>query len=303
MILQLSKNNMTNARHIFIFDLIRMICMIWVVFIWHLNDYLPIGFHFSSITLCICEKITIAALFIFTLLSGYSMAKYSFQCQKDVLIFYKKRFVRFYPLYLIAILCFYAYGWYSKSIVLKCMTGIVLFFNDAPYTLWYMCMLMFFYMITPILNWKYSSYKKNIIMYLIAVILFGILSMLDITHENMAYYMPAYVLGLYLGNTIHIPSKVYTSPIEAFVSLVAYSSFCIYLFHRVIFATVANIFNEDWIVGSILIPMTLPCALVAVISVIIVSYGIQKCYDAMLIKLKNNFSIVKKWFPNYFFRY
>lgn len=285
----MNKLQYENEKYIFALDLVRVICMIWIVFIWHLNDYLPIGYHMLGITLSICEKITIAALFIFTLISGYLMAKYSFQSQKDVLIFYKKRFVRFYPLYLIAVLCFYAYGWYSKSTVLKCMTGIVLFFNDAPYTLWYMCMLMFFYMITPILNWKYSSYKKNIIMYFIVIFLFGLLSTLDITHENLAYYMPAYVIGLYLGNTIHIPSKVYTSQIAKIVHLVAYSSFCIYLFHRVIFATVANIFKEDWSVGSILIPMTLPCALVAVISVILVSYGIQKCYDTILIKLKDNF--------------
>lgn len=276
--------------YVFEIDLIRVICMIWIVFVWHLNDYLPISYHMSGMTLSICEKITTAMLFMFTLLSGYSMAKYSFLEKKDVLSFYKKRFARFYPLYLIAILCFYAYGWYSKSTVLKCMTGVVLFFNDAPYTLWYMCMLMFFYMITPVLNWKYASYKINIIMYLIVVVLFGSLSMLGIIHENMAYYMPAYVLGLYIGNTIRIPSKIYTSLSAKIVQVVAYSSFCIYLFHRVIFATVANVFNGEWVLESILIPMRLRYAFVAVISVFLVSYGIQKCYDAILLRLKNNYS-------------
>lgn len=279
---------MKNRVYIFAFDLIRMICMIWIVFIWHLNDYLPFRYHMSGITLNISNLITIAALFMFTLLSGYSMSKYLFQEYRDVLSFYKKRFARFYPLYLLAILCFYAYGWYSKSTALKCMTGLALFFNDAPYTLWYMCMLMFFYVITPILNWKYSSYKINVVIFLFAIILFGTLSKLHLVHVNMAYYTPAYVIGLYLGNKTPYQPKVISSRVRKLVQLIAYSSFCIYLFHRVVFATIANIFNREWVVGSILIPMSVPGAIFAVICVFFVSYMIQKTYDALLFKLGVN---------------
>ena len=150
-----------SKKYIFWIDLVRVICMMWIVFVWHLKDYLPGEYQMFGSILKVSQWITVTALFAFTLLSGYSMAKYKFQSFKDVLSFYKKRLIRFYPLYLVAILCFWWFGWYSSVTVIKCMTGIALFFNEAPLTLWYMCMLMFFYMITPIINWEYGSYKNN----------------------------------------------------------------------------------------------------------------------------------------------
>lgn len=274
-----------DKRYIFAFDLIRVICMIWIVFIWHLKDYLPDEYHMSGITLSVSSWVTTAALFMFTLLSGYSMAKYSFQQPNDLLEFYKKRFVRFYPLYLIAILCFFTYGWYSWQTVLKCVLGIALFFNEAPFTLWYMCMLMFFYLITPILNWKYRSYKINLAIYIFVVILFGVLSKIDVTHGNMALYTPAYVLGLYLGKKWYIKPSVNSSFITKIVQIVAYSSFCIYLFHRVIFATIANIYNGEMIIGSILLPMDVYCALISIVITPVVAYLLQKLYDFLVLKI------------------
>lgn len=274
-----------DKRYIFAFDLIRVICMIWVVFIWHLKDYLPDEYHMSGITLSVSSWVTTAALFMFTLLSGYSMAKYSFQQPSDLLEFYKKRFVRFYPLYLTAILCFFTYGWYSWQTVLKCVLGIALFFNEAPFTLWYMCMLMFFYLITPILNWKYRSYKINLAIYIFVVILFGVLSKIDVTHGNMALYTPAYVLGLYLGKKWYIKPSVNSSFITKIVQIVAYSSFCIYLFHRVIFATIANIYNGEMIIGSILLPMDVYCALISIVITPVVAYLLQKLYDFLVLKI------------------
>ena len=176
-----------SKKYIFWIDLVRVICMMWIVFIWHLKDYLPGEYQMFGSILKVSQWITVTALFAFTLLSGYSMAKYNFQSFKDVLSFYKKRLIRFYPLYLIAILCFWCFGWYSSVTVIKCMTGIALFFNEAPLTLWYMCMLMFFYMITPIINWKYGSYKINVAIYIFVILLFGLLSKLDVTHGNNGF--------------------------------------------------------------------------------------------------------------------
>ena len=204
--------------------------MIWIVFIWHLNDYLPNEYEMKGLVLNVSSWITVFVLFTFTLLSGFSMAKYTFQSFKDVLNFYKKRFVRFYPLYLVAILCFYGFGWYTWKGAAKCMSGTALFFNEAPLTLWYMCMLMFFYIITPLVNWKYSSYKINIVLYICLILFFGLLSKLDITHGNMALYTPAYVTGLFLGKKVNIPIKDFSSIWAKIVKVLAYSSFCIYLF-------------------------------------------------------------------------
>lgn len=268
-----------SKKYIFWIDLVRVICMMWIVFIWHLKDYLPGEYQMFGSILKVSQWITVTALFAFTLLSGYSMAKYNFQSFKDVLSFYKKRLIRFYPLYLIAILCFWCFGWYSSVTVIKCMTGIALFFNEAPLTLWYMCMLMFFYMITPIINWKYGSYKINVAIYIFVILLFGLLSKLDVTHGNMALYTPAYMAGLFMGKNINLQSVDFSSFWAKAIKVLAYSSFCIYLFHRIIFVMVANMYNHTWVVDKVLIQMDISCAVIVVVCTCVLTYGIQFVYD------------------------
>ena len=274
----------SNNQNIYWIDLLRAICMVWIVCIWHIRDYLP-GIFFSKAHMdAIGEGITMVVLMIFTLISGFLMSKYSFGSINDVLNFYKKRFIRFYPLYMVAVSCFYLFDFYTFRTTIKCLLGVALFNNSAPFTLWYMCMLMVFYALTPILNWKFCSVRSNIIVAVVLLLILFVLWLSDISHFNLVLYAPAYIIGLFLGRkqlfVSNSPNKL--GHVHTYIHIIAYSSFCAYLFHRVIFVATANIFNHEWVTGNILVPMTIPCAIVAVVITFFSSYIIQRGYDYII---------------------
>lgn len=88
------------------YDILRALMVIWIVCIWHKLDYQSshngwIGYN------SICFDVTKIVLASFTLLSGIFLNKYSISSYSDVLTFYKKRLLRFYPLLIIALFLFY----------------------------------------------------------------------------------------------------------------------------------------------------------------------------------------------------
>ena len=142
-------------KNILILDIIRALCMLWIVAVWHNNDYLPVVYHWSNDF--VPAMITQVVLVTFTMISGMLLSKYSFNSKSDVWVFYKKRFGRFYFLFILAAVTFYFCGFYSLKALIKCVTGISLVLGQSPFTLWYMAMLMIFYILTPLLRYNYPQ--------------------------------------------------------------------------------------------------------------------------------------------------
>lgn len=146
------------------FDIARCLCMIYVIAIFHLTQYLGDGqeYYLNNTKLGSC--FVTSALGVFSLISGYFIGlKYSFMNIKEVRSFYKKRLVRFYPLFFISAIALWIIDFNSLGKTICALTGIACFVpvELRPNTLWYISMLMVFYLITPTLVGGGQNSIKN----------------------------------------------------------------------------------------------------------------------------------------------
>ena len=187
----------------------RGFCVLWIICIWHLMDYymaLPLRNYIYN---TYGVKITQIVLASFTFLSGLFLGRYTINNLKDCYHFYKKRFLRFYLLFFIASILLYftpcEWGAFYKSPLqlFFSLVGVSAFWDGMPSTMWYMSMLLFFYLITPIII-QFDIKKR----WMMGFCLFVLLWMLDKLYLEMdgrvILYFPFYTLGLCLGN----PQKI-----------------------------------------------------------------------------------------------
>ena len=132
----------------------RVLCMLWIVGFWHLGGVS--NFEYSNHNTLLFTK-GILATFVF--ISGYLYAGRQINDKKEMLTFYKKKFIRIYPLFIISIICFYLlylwdkHFWYITSIrqCILSILGIACIFPPAPGTVWFIEMMLLFWGITPII--------------------------------------------------------------------------------------------------------------------------------------------------------
>ena len=194
-------NKSENNRDLTI-DIIKILCTFWIVGFWHLSSY---GNVFSSHIL-LGSEITASVMGIFMFFSGYFLSKYQTENLKDVFSFYKKRLSRFYILYLLSIVSLYIRGlftikpWFKNNlhILLSCF-GLSSFYNPNVGTLWFMSMLMFFYVITPIINIKKNIYWKVFIgiTFLLLFITYDYYCANQLDNRFIYLYI-LYLLGLFI---------------------------------------------------------------------------------------------------------
>lgn len=182
----------------FAFDLLRTICSLWIVGCWHLLDYLPNDAHFE-----IGDSITTTALAAFIFMSGFFLQKYTFVDLNDCYSFYKKRFLRFYILYTLSIVTLIVGGvivgnsWFaSKEQIMLSFLGLSTVFTPSPATIWFMSMLMFFYILTPLIVYNRNMMRSFSIATTIYLI-FIVLHIVELLDYRMLIYFPIYMLGLY----------------------------------------------------------------------------------------------------------
>ena len=92
------------AERIYSLDCTRAICMLWIVALWHMESYLDI-----TIKCYITDDICSGVLAAFTFISGYFLGKKPVGNVKELLTFYKKRILRFYPLFFVSCMIFYLF--------------------------------------------------------------------------------------------------------------------------------------------------------------------------------------------------
>lgn len=130
-------------------DLLRVICIVYIVGYWHLIPYTTwLPGYANQYT----EAVKDIALGTFVFSSGLLLARRDVQLRFDALLsFYQRRVMRIYPLYLLALILFGLAGLASWPVIAKAALLISSFAPPPPPTLWFITMIMFFYLLAPLL--------------------------------------------------------------------------------------------------------------------------------------------------------
>ncbi len=173
------------------FDIVRALCMLWIVGFWHLGDYI----HFPKNPFGIGLYITNTVLACFCFISGYFIGKKNTSPK----VFYIARLKRFYLLFFISCLTLFFLGWFDNvKHFFFSITGLSCFFLPQPRTIWFFCMMIIFYLITPFLIQKESSYKNGFI-YIRIILSLTVFLVINYFHHidlRVPMYFIFYSLGL-----------------------------------------------------------------------------------------------------------
>lgn len=279
------------------FDIVRALCAIEIVAFWHLGNYLPVDYQYSPNVLHWGELITWGSLATFTFMSGFFLSKYSFTNRKSIWTFYKKRIIRFYFFYVAAVLTLWVGGlivgesfFYDSRQLLLTLLGMGEFLYPYPPTVWYFCMLVFFYLLTPLIGAQNTITKKIII----SIILFASLCLIKFFNilsidERLLMYFPFYFIGLIMSKWVVSVFKIW------WVGLV---SFLIWL-------TVCVFFKQFDILGAIVVDSLFIIFIIAVGDFLTRNKGISTffsyiSYSSMLAYLfHSHFYLLAVFLVNY----
>lgn len=181
------------------FDCTRAICMLVIVGFYHMLGYLDL--QLGSQARILAEIATAAALGAFTFLSAFFLSRKEIVNAGDICAFYKRRFLRIYPLFLLSSLSLYLvsviWGGYFESLaqLLLTLTGLVCLFSPTPLTVWYVSMLLFFYLLTPIVlllkNRKSQKWMGAVLVsaVLIVILILDAVGVLRVDNRFLALYL------------------------------------------------------------------------------------------------------------------
>lgn len=309
-----------------VFDLIRALAIIWIVCIWHLANYFSAQHTFYKLIMNqYGNDVTIIVLAIFTFLSGLFLGQKKIEQAKDYMSFYKKRISRFYFLFLISCitLFFTPAPWggdfiEGNQLLLQTITGFSCFTNHMASTLWYMDMILFFYILTPLILSLRSVLKKALICLAIWLICFALNHYFHIIERRIIMYMPYFLLGLLIGpyktERIYVNYKKVILLLCIFILIVGQFFHNYYYKYLYILAgislTMCVILNirvpqKVLIIGSAVSYASMSMylfhrqiyaifyefdilILVAIPIIVVVSFAIQKSYDYLLLYLAGN---------------
>ena len=184
---------MGDNKRIIGFDIARVISILIVLY-YHILGYADVyGKH------PVVRTFVYASLCIFTFLSAYLLAsKYKFETKEEIKTFYKKRVLRFYPLFFISSILLYFLGVNGRFTTLKGLLGISPFYKPHPITMWYCAMLISLYLITPF--WAKGGLHKQVLKFLsvIAVIILIDLAFHCVVPRTYSYFT-VYFAGILIS--------------------------------------------------------------------------------------------------------
>lgn len=191
-------------KRVAFFDCARSLCMLFIVAYWHIYAHFTVPFEFPSPW---GGSISRGVLGSFFFISAYFLGRKPIASMQDALAFYKKRLLRFYPMYFLScttlLLVHYLvkvdYISSFRQYVLS-LFGLSCFITPAPKTIWFVSMLIPFYLVTPLINacagvWKKAACCCAIFAAMWAMGLGGV--PLD---TRLALYFPVYSAGIILGS-------------------------------------------------------------------------------------------------------
>jgi peptidoglycan/LPS O-acetylase OafA/YrhL len=182
-------------------DLLRGTSILYIVGFWHLLDYtkvLPNGIN--QITLRLTDIILGAFVFI----SGYFLASKKIELSiQSLMTFYRKRLLRIYPLYLIAICLFYIFHISDNIALAKAALAISMFMQPAPITLWFITMLIFFYLISPFIIVACRTMQIDKLFFYSTIVIICLLAYSHYTKlldKRIILFLPAFISGALFAN-------------------------------------------------------------------------------------------------------
>ena len=173
-------------------DFLRGLCMFYIVGVFHLTQYLGEQYYLNNNVYG--HSLMWSCLGTFSLISGYLLGmKYECNNFRDVLFFYKKRIIRFYPLFILSAILLLLIGFNDLSQTAYALTGLAPFVSHAPKTLWYISMIMIFYLISPIVL---TSRVKRVIFSIAILLFFCLLSRIIRVDLRFLYNLMLYLFGI-----------------------------------------------------------------------------------------------------------
>lgn len=175
------------------FDVARGFSIIWIVAVYHVlpSAHLPLTGPIKTITY--------SSLGIFTFLSAFLLAsRYDFRALGSIGQFYRKRVLRFYPLFILSSIILYAIGYNSLFATVKGILGISPFWKPHPTTMWYCAMLISLYLLTPF--WATGGGKNQLLRFITTMLVIcGIqLTFHSVVPRTFCYY-PVYFIGIIIS--------------------------------------------------------------------------------------------------------
>lgn len=176
------------------FDLARVVAIFVVIGIYHNLGYTGL-YHKEPVI----RVMVYSSLGVFTFLSAFLLAsKYSFRKKEETLLFYKKRVLRVWPLFVISSLMLAVMGFNSWMTTIKGIVGISPFWAPHPTTMWYVAMLISLYIITPFVV-KGSIKMQCIKAFCIMTVIGTIQIVLGTVVPRTFNYYTVFLVGLLLG--------------------------------------------------------------------------------------------------------
>jgi len=233
---------LTYKNRIVVFDIIKVTCIIWIVFIWHFCDYLPQnnGFKGYVMTSPVCKSITNNVLGIFCFISGILTNLLFPRGINATRLYYYKQLKQYYIPYALACITLYITPtpiggqFLTEGQLILSIIGIQELAFAPIATLWYMNMLLIFLFVAPIIV-KQLLLLKRIVLSISIYALFLILSnVLDIIDPRFITYMPFFLLGLNipLDKILLVRIELSKNIVADGLCLFSSSVLSIYLFHR-----------------------------------------------------------------------
>lgn len=205
-----------NGGRVYYLDLAKGLCMTWVVFILHISQYLGDSYFLWNRPWG--NNLTSASLGTFSIISGYLLGcKYKISTVDDALFFYKKRVLRFYPLFILSSVLLCAIGFNGIRVTILGLFGLAPFIEEQLQTLWYISMIMVFYFLTPfLLNSK--RYLLSIGCLLFFVVYFCFFH-LDI---RFLFNLSLYLFGLCIATHGELFNKIVFNKKIQIISIILY---------------------------------------------------------------------------------
>lgn len=191
---------MNNGRIVSL-DAARTLCAVWIVCVWHMNQYLVTDIKLVGVgdDRLPFLMVTNGVLALFTFISGYFASQKEINKIQDALSFYRKRVLRFGIPLLISCIFLTGGGNFLPLHIITTTLGISQFLLPPyPKTLWYFSMIIAFYYVTPLLC--YAKRKKQFSCAVLSLTIFLFLYIGNLylgfdyrLHENFIFYAVPFI--------------------------------------------------------------------------------------------------------------
>lgn len=192
------------------FDCTRALCMLYIIALWHMPEYIK-GF---SIVSPYTEIVTKGVLGTFTFISAYFLGKRPINKKSDVLDFYKRRLLRLYPLFFLSCTSLLAIHYlFHVDFILGVkqynltLVGLSVIILPAPKTVWYVSMIILFYILTPLFNYLKTPIKQFLCFITVMLPLIVMHYTLGLVDTRVLINFPVFFAGLFLSNRLNMTDR------------------------------------------------------------------------------------------------